>query len=102
MSLHQVQYMVDFTMPQNIPDEFSGLIPQQRATVNQLFNDGKLLNYTLSLEAGKLWAVFSVNDERELYQLVHRLPLTRYMKMQVCELTFYHTSLPVSTSFSMN
>lgn len=55
--------MVDFTMPKELPDEFVGLIPRQRSAVNKLMNDGKVLNYALALEHGKLWAVFSVESE---------------------------------------
>ncbi|MEO6758897.1 MAG: hypothetical protein ABIO24_05540, partial [Saprospiraceae bacterium] len=58
-----IQYMVDFTMPKELPDEFVSRIPQQREAVNQLLNDGKILNYALSLENSKLWVVFSVTSE---------------------------------------
>jgi muconolactone delta-isomerase len=96
------QYMVEFTMPLNLPEEFVQRIPQQRDMVNRLFQEGKVLSYALSLESGKLWSIFAATSETELMQLVQRLPLTRYMKLKVNELTFYNASHPFSAVFSMN
>lgn len=102
MENNKVQYMVDFTMPHELPDEFVARIPDQRAAVHKMLHEGKLLNYALSLENSKLWAVFSVGSEVELMQLVQRLPLTRYMKVRVSELTFYNAAHPFVPAFSMN
>ncbi|MDX2279326.1 MAG: muconolactone Delta-isomerase family protein [Saprospiraceae bacterium] len=102
MDNHFVQYMVDFTMPQDLPDDFVHLIPEQRAAVNRLLNEGKILTYALSLENSKLWAVFCVQSEEELTELINRLPLSHYMKKRVSELTFYNAAHPFIPSFSMN
>ncbi len=102
MDNNLIQYMVDFTMPQDLPDEFFNRISQQREAVNGLLSEGKILNYALSLENSKLWAVFSVASENELMEVVQKLPLTRYMKMRVSELTFYNAANPFALSFSVN
>ena len=65
MDNHQVQFMVDFTMPHDLPEDFVSRIPQQRALVNRLLSEGKILNYALSLENSKLWVVFSVQSESD-------------------------------------
>lgn len=96
------QYMVDFTMPQDLPEEFVSRIPHQRAAVNRLLNEGKILNYALSLENSKLWAVFSVRSESELMQIIQTLPLTRYMKVRINELTFYNAAHSFAPAFSVN
>lgn len=97
-----IQYMVDFTMPQDLSDDFVSRIPHQREAVNRLLNEGKILNYALSLENSKLWAVFSVSSEHELMEVVQKLPLTRYMQMRVSELTFYNAAHPFALTFSVN
>lgn len=94
--------MVDFTMPKELPEDFVSLIPRQRAAVNNLMAEGKLLNYALSLESGKLWAVFSVASEAELMEIVYGLPLTDFMKVRVSELTFYNAARPFTPVFSVN
>ena len=102
MESNLMQYMVDFTMPDDLPEEFVSRIPHQRAAVNRLLNEGKILNYALSLENSKLWAVFSVRSEAELAQLIQTLPLSRYMKVRICELTFYNSAQPFAPAFSVN
>ncbi|HNL38595.1 MAG TPA: muconolactone Delta-isomerase family protein [Saprospiraceae bacterium] len=96
------QYMVDFTLPSDLPEEFVSRIPQQRKAVNRLLSEGKLLNYALSLEDAKLWAVFAAPSEAELMELVSSLPLTRFMKVRISELTFYNASHPMAPAFSAN
>ncbi len=97
-----MQYMVDFTLPTELPEEFVNNIPRQRAAVNRLLGEGKILNYALSLENSKLWVVFSASSEADLMEMVQKLPLTRYMKVRISELTFYNASNPMSAAFSVN
>lgn len=102
MENSMMQYMVDFTLPTDLPEEFVNNIPRQRNTVNRLLGEGKILNYALSLEHSKLWVVFMAGSEAELMEMVHRLPLTRFMKVNISELTFYNASNPHSLAFSVN
>lgn len=94
--------MVDFTLPTDLPEEFVNKIPQQRDLVNRLLTEGKILNYALSLENSKLWVVFAATSETELMEMVHRLPLTRYMKVRVSELTFFNAHHSFVPAFSVN
>ncbi|HAD12917.1 MAG TPA: hypothetical protein DCF33_10830 [Saprospirales bacterium] len=102
MDNNLIQYMVDFTLPTDLPEEFVSKIPQQRSMVNRLLSEGKILNYALSLENSKLWVVFAAQNEVDLMEMVHRLPLTRYMKVKVHELTFYNTFSAFVPAFSVN
>jgi len=63
---NQYQFMVDFSMPEVLTEEFMNMIPYQRSVINRLFTEGKLTNYALSLENSKLWAVFKANSEMEV------------------------------------
>jgi muconolactone delta-isomerase len=101
-SPNKMQFMVDFTLPKELTDEFVALIPRQRAFINRFTENGKLLSYALALEHGKLWAVFSVDSETELLDLINELPLTPFMKVRMMELTFFNSSNPISTTFSVN
>ena len=98
----QMQYMVDFTMPKELSEEFVSLIPRQRAVVSSLMSEGKLLNYALSLENGKLWAVFCGRSENEVMDMVQSLPLAGYMRFRISELTFFNTAQAYSPVFSVN
>ncbi|MFN0034148.1 MAG: muconolactone Delta-isomerase family protein [Saprospiraceae bacterium] len=102
MDNNMTQYMVDFTLPTELPEEFVNKIPQQRGMVNRLLSEGKILNYALSLENSKLWIVFAAHSEVELMEMVHRLPLTHFMKVRVNELTFYNSFNAFIPAFSVN
>lgn len=99
---NELQYMVDFTLPKVLPEDFLRLIPHQRAKINKLFRDGKLINYALSLDNSKIWAIFNANTELDVLQLITELPLTRFMRYQISTLTFYSSQNADAPVFSMN
>jgi hypothetical protein len=96
------QYMVDFTMPDLLTERFSKLIPEQRALVNDYFGDNVLVSYAVSLETGKVWAIFNGTDEEEVKVLVTAMPLTRYMTFTIHPLTFYNILTAQLPNFSVN
>lgn len=96
------QFMVDFTLPKELSEEFMSLIPEQRATVSEFFMQGKLANYMLALDDGKLWAIFNATSEFEVMNMVAELPLTPYMEVKISMLTFNNIASEVMPSFSLN
>ncbi|TNE55028.1 MAG: hypothetical protein EP344_13645 [Bacteroidetes bacterium] len=94
--------MVEFVLPQPLSEAFISCIPEQRQAVNKLLHEGKILNYSLSLETSKLWVIFSANSEVELMELISSLPLTHYMKVHISELTFFHSANAFASTFSVN
>ena len=99
---NEYQYMVDFTLPKILTEDFLRLIPHQRAKVNKLFRDGRLVNYALSLDNSKMWAVVCANSEIEVVEFLDQLPLTRFMKYKISMLTFYNSVNAEAPVFSMN
>lgn len=96
------QYMVDFSMPEVLTEDFMKLIPYQRAAVNRFFEEGKLTNYALSLENSRLWAVFKAGSEMEVMDMIADLPLTSFMDVEISMLTFYNTANIDVPNFSLN
>ena len=96
------QFMVDFTMPEVLTNRFMDLVPYQRAMVNRYLKDGKLANYSLSLDNQKLWAVFNANSEVEVLDMLADLPLTKFMETEISLLTFHNTAKLEVLTFSMN
>ena len=99
---NQYQFMVDFTMPEVLTEEFMNMIPYQRAVINRLFSEGKLTNYALSLENSKLWAVFNARSEMEVMDMIADLPLTPFLDVEISMLTFYNTTHADMPDFSLN
>ena len=101
-NLRDYQFMVDFTLPETLSEEFMSLIPYQRAVINKFFKEGKMLNYALSLENSRLWAVFNANSELEVMEYLADLPLTAYMEVEISMLTSYNSTEPAMPHFSLN
>lgn len=94
--------MADFTLPEEPTDEFFELLPYQETVVNKYLAQGKLINYALSLDNAKLWAVFSANSELEVLEMLSEFPLFRFMKVEVSLLTSYSTLSVTAPNFSLN
>jgi muconolactone delta-isomerase len=87
-----LEFMVDFTMPERLSDEFIARVPRQRHLINRYMKNKKLLSYALSLESHRMWAIFRVNSELELMQLIAELPLTPLMDVTISSLTVLNTA----------
>ncbi len=87
-----LEYMVDFTMPQRLSDDFIERVPRQRSLINRYMKNKKLLSYALSLESYRMWAIFRVSSELELMQLIAELPLTPLMDVSISTLTILNTA----------
>jgi hypothetical protein len=54
MATGMYQFMVDFKMPSVLNERFTNRIPEQRALVNQYFEEGTLVSYGVSLENARI------------------------------------------------
>lgn len=101
--MHQeYQFMADFTLPEELTDEFFDLLTYQDCVVNKFLSQGKIINYALSLDNAKLWAIFSANSEIEVRAMIDQLPLTRFMDVEISLLTAYNTLTVAAANFSLN
>ena len=95
------QFMVDFTLPEYISEEFEGLIPFQKQKVDSYIQEGILNSYMLSLEGQKLWAVFTANSEYDVLQFIAELPLTQFMTTKISMLNMNNGAYEIP-GFSLN
>ncbi len=95
------QYMVEFSIPEPLTDDLLDLIPEQREVVDDLFTNGKLLSYSLSLDRTRLWALMLADSESELLGLIDSLPMTPLMDFDYSELMF-HNSVHLIPAMSLN
>ena len=93
--------MVEFFVPQPIPEDLLELIPEQREAVDELFASGRLLSYSLSLDRSRLWALMTANNESELVTIIDSLPMSPYMDFDYQELLF-HNALHLIPAMSLN
>lgn len=97
-----LEYMVDFSMPERLSDDFIARVPQQRKLINRYMKSRKLLSYALSLESQKMWAIFRVSSEFELMELLADLPLTSLMELNISTLSVLNTAKEDITAVCLN
>lgn len=94
--------MVEIELPPAMTEDFLSLIPRQRAHVNELMNEGRILAYTLAGDRSKLWVVVAAESETEVRELIATFPLARFMRPMIHELAFHHNSNIGLMHFSVN
>ena len=94
--------MLIVSLPDIFSPRFISLIPEQRATVNEMMNEGTILSYALAEDRSKLWIVMSAKEEAEVLRNIARFPLARYMKPEIKELMFQHSATFILPEPSLN
>ncbi|MBC7450999.1 MAG: hypothetical protein H7259_05885 [Cytophagales bacterium] len=95
-------YLIDIDLPEEPDDEYISLIPEQRAQINQLMQDGIVTSYSLSVDRSKLWATVVAENEREVGQILTTFPLIRYMVYSIHKLAFHNTAQYTMPPISLN
>ena len=94
--------MVEFDLPQPLPADFIALIPEQRAMINQLLEEQKVLMYSLAADRSKVWAIMNAKDEIEVMNVLADMPLIQYSDPIVTELAFHNSVRFAFPAISLN
>ena len=94
--------MIEIALPEVLTRELMALVPDQMAFVNRSFREGKILNYTLSLEKGKLWVVVSADGEIGVLELLGEMPISPFVEADIIPITFHQTVSAFAPQFSVN
>lgn len=97
MRLH---YFLDCPLPREGNDNLERLLQAQADVVADLLLEGSLLQYALSTEKGRWWAVISALTEWEARCLAARLPLSRDAELEISPLR--HFACNETLGFSLN
>lgn len=89
-------YMFQFELPAVFTDEMLAIIPNQRAHVNRLFIEGRLLSYSVSQLRTALWCVVAAEDEQEAMEIVAGFPIHPYFTDVMCHPLLFHNTVPAS------
>jgi len=84
-------YMVEFEVYDWMDDEFQALVRRQKEVLDEYFNSGKIISYTVTEDRTKAWAVMIAYTESELLNNIDGLPLVSHVDFQYHELMFYNT-----------
>lgn len=94
-------YMIEFEVPP-INKSLSRLIPIQQMKVDELMADGRIVNYALSADRERLWAVVDAETEFEAMDIIAELPMTVHMKADMKPLMFHNSAKHAVPTFSAN
>ncbi len=97
-----VEYMITCDLPEVLTEEFMDLIPEQREEVNNLFQAGIFTGYTLALDRSKLWITLLGKDEEQVMEVLARLPLMPYFRVEIYPLAFHNAARVVLPALSLN
>jgi muconolactone delta-isomerase len=89
--------MINIQLPKEFTVEFMSLIPKQRLRIDELMEDGKIINYSLAMDRSFLWTTVVANSKKEALAIISTFPLIDFMKAEIVELAFHNsisTDLP--------
>lgn len=84
-------YMVIIKLPAELTEEFVLLIPKQRAHIDKLMDEGKILQYSLAADRSFLWVTVISESEKMVMELLQTFPLIDFMQPVITELAFHNS-----------
>jgi muconolactone delta-isomerase len=84
-------YMVIIKLPNELTEEFVLLIPKQRAHIDKLMDEGKILQYSLAADRSFLWVTIVAESEQAVMDVLSTFPLIGYMSPIITELAFHNS-----------
>jgi hypothetical protein len=94
-------YMVEITLAE-MDEAFMAKIPEQRAKINQMMEEGHIMSYSLAADRSKLWCIVCAESEFEALGFVSEFPLYEYMTPEIIELMFSNVVSLRVPMFSLN
>jgi len=102
ISILMNQYMVEIDLPEVLNASFMAKIPAQRDCINDLMYEGRIVNYALAMDRGKLWLTAVAKDEQDIMDMLATFPLINYMKPSIHELLFQQHAHEMIMHISLN
>jgi len=95
-------YMITAVFPQALGDEFLSIIPEQRAHVDTLLQNGTIRSYAVAKDRSFLWTIIVAESEEEASSIVDGFPLRKFMTVKVKELLFASSPATILPQMSLN
>lgn len=95
-------YLVDIDLPESFDEDFTSMIPEQRAHIDTLMQNGVVTSYSLALDKSKLWTTVLAKDQEELRDILSEFPLINYFVLSIHELAFHNTTAYRMPPISLN
>ncbi len=67
-------------------DEFMKHVPEHRALINKLIEDGVIDHYVVTMESQRAWVTLSAANKEEVENYLRRSPIHKYWTYEIEEL----------------
>lgn len=94
-------FLVESPLPALTPG-LAKIIPEHRAVVNELFQEGLLVMYTVSADRSKWWCAVQAENEFEVIEVLERMPLFPFLKPFIHDLMFFNGADQFIPRISLN
>jgi hypothetical protein len=84
-------YMISIQLPNELTQEFISLIPKQRACIDKLMDEGKILQYSLAIDRSQAWVTLVAKSEIKAMDIISTFPLIHFMKPEIFRLAFHNS-----------
>ncbi|RMG74179.1 MAG: hypothetical protein D6722_02785 [Bacteroidetes bacterium] len=81
--------MAEIVLPEEMTQAFTNLIPDQRARINLLMQEGTIRSYSLALDRRMLWVVLIAATEWEVEGILESFPIMPHCEAHIHELMFH-------------
>ncbi len=96
------QFMIDCRLSSGASADFWHWLPAQLDKVTHFLEVGKLVNYALSEDRQRLWAIVNADNEMEVWELLHHFPPLRRLDIQISLLSAFDQQNAPIPHFSLN
>lgn len=76
--------------------ELLATIPLHRQYIDQLFSEGRILSYSVSLKRDMIWCVINAEEVQEAMEQVIAFPLYKFFVDVTCNPLLFHNILPAT------
>lgn len=80
----------------DMTEEMLAAIPDQRAAVNKLFIEGRIMAYSVSQQSNFLWCVVNAANEQEAMEIIAGMPLQPFFADIACHPLLFHNVIPAA------
>ncbi len=96
------EYMIIIRFITSFNEEFIDLLPNQRAQISRLMENGIITSYSLSADRGTLWVTLLATSLEAVEKTLKMMPLFKFMHYDIVELMFHNSPVQARMHLSMN
>lgn len=83
------KFMIQMRLPSPLSEEFYALVPEHRAYIDTLINDGIITLYAINEERTRGWTIVLAENAEEAMAVLEKSPIHAFLTCHVDELFIF-------------